>query len=158
MDETLPIHPFETFPRENLYQGLTRKQFFKTMAAELELFARHSEGSNAVKIPSLGSMPDSALSEIIPRVIPGCEIDLRGDEIWAKHPDKPKPGPLFPNEKLTVYTFNLINGQNSLNQIAFELSIFSRLPFERAFAFTRGLFLTLVKEGVCLPTNNPCLG
>ena len=158
MDESLPIHPLENFPREDLYQGLTRRQFFKTMAAEIELFAWRSEGSNAVKIPSLGSMPDSDLYEIIPRIIPGCEIDLKGEDIWVKLPGKARLVRLLPSERLSLYGFNLINGQNSLKQIACEFSDFSGLSLERAFAFTRGLFLTLVKAGVCLPTNNPFLG
>jgi hypothetical protein len=158
MAEPLPIHPFETFPRHDLFQGLTRRQFFETMAAELDLFAWSSQGSNAVKISSLGSMPDDDLYEIIPRIIPGTEIEIRNDEIGAIPPQKTKLILLFPNEKLTLFTFNLINGQNSLLQIAQELSDYSTLPAERAFAFTRGFFLTLVKHGVCLPTNNPFLG
>lgn len=128
------------------------------MTAEIELFARRSQGSNAVKIPSLGSMPDSDLYELIPSIIPGCEIDLKGGEIWGKIPSKEKLVRLLACEKLSLYGFNLINGQNSLKKMADEFSSFSGLSFERAFAFTRGLFLTLVKAGVCLPTNNPFLG
>jgi hypothetical protein len=158
MDKALPIHPLETFPRADLFQGLSRRQFFETMTAELELFAWRSQGSNSVKIPSLGSMLDSDLAEIIPRVIPGTVFEIRGEAIWATPPNKTKLGFLFPNETLILYTFNLINGQNSLAQIALDLANYSTLPFERAFAFTRGLFLTLVKHGVCLPTNNPFLG
>lgn len=158
MDEPLSIHPLESFPREDLFQGLSRRQFFETMAAELELFAWRAQGSNAVKIPSLGSMLDSELAEIIPRVIPGVGFEIRGEAIWATPPHKTKPLLLLPSEKLILFTFNLINGQNNLTQIALDLSNYSALPFERAFAFTRGLFLTLVKHGVCLPTNNPFLG
>jgi hypothetical protein len=158
MDESIPIHPFESFPREDLSPGLTRRQFFKTLAVELKVFAQRSEGANAVKIPSLGSMPDNDLYEIIPRVLPGSEFDLKEGQVWAKAPSQQRLIPLFPYERLSLYSFNLINGQNSLRQIAIELSLFSGLPFERAFAFTRGLFLTLVKHGVCLPTNNPFLG
>lgn len=158
MAEALPVHPFETFPRQELFQGLTRRQFFESMAAELELFAWQAQGANAVKIPSLGSLPDSDLYEIIPRIIPGTIIESRGDKIWAKPPKRTKPILLFPREKLTLFAFNLINGQNSLLQIAQELSGYAQLPTDRAFAFTRGLFLTLVLHGVCLPTNNPFLG
>lgn len=158
MDEDIPQHPFETFPREELYQGLTRRQFFKTMAVEFELFARRSEGASAVKIPSLGGMPDSDLYEIIPRILPGCEVDLNQEKVWIKPPGKQQSIAMFPSDRLSLYGFNLINGKNTLQQIATDLSSFSGLPFERAFAFTRGLFLTLVKYGVCLPINNPFLG
>jgi hypothetical protein len=158
MDENIPVHPLENFPREDLYPGLTRRQFFQTMAVEFELFARQAEGSNAVKIPSLGSLPDNELYDLIPRILNGCEITLQDGKIWAKLPEKAKPICLFENERIILFVFNLINGKNSLKEIAFELAISSSLPFERAFALTRGLFLTLVKAGVCLPINNPFLG
>jgi hypothetical protein len=158
MADPLPVHPFETFPRQDLYLGLSRRQFFEAMSVELELFAWQGQGANGVKIPSLGSMPDRELYEIIPHIIQGTAIEMRGNEIWATPPKKAKPILLFRSEKLAIFAFNHINGQNSLLQIAQELSEYSMLPADRAFAFTRGLFLTLVKHGVCLPMNNPFLG
>lgn len=61
-------------------------------------------------------------------------------------------------DRLTTFCFNQVNGQNSLKEIARAVASEMGLPFERAFALTRGMFLTLVRAGVCLPANNPLLG
>jgi hypothetical protein len=158
MDEQVkPLHPFETFPREPLF-GMSRRDFFKTMGIQLKLYTHAEEGLSAIKIPELGSMADADLFEFIPKILPGCEISISGGQVWGQPKGKTEAVVLFKNEPVSTFAFNLINGQNSLKSIAASIASHAHLPFERAFAFTRGLFLTLVKAGVCLPCNNPFLG
>lgn len=96
--------------------------------------------------------------EFIPRILPGCQIEIRGDEVWGRLENWTSANFLFQMDLLTSFCFNQVNGQNTLKSIAESVVKETGLPFERAFAFTRGIFLTLVRAGVCLPVNNPLLG
>lgn len=158
MDKEFPIHPLETFPRRELFAGMSRRSFFTTIAAELKLRAGRAEGANAVKIPTLGIMEDNRLMDFIPRLLPGCEIEIRGGEVWGRLEHWSSANFLFRMDRLTTFCFNQVNGQNNLKEIAQAVAAEMGLPFERAFALTRGMFLTLVRAGVCLPANNPLLG
>lgn len=158
MAEEFPIHPFETFPRAELFNGITRRQFFQSLKVEVELFARRSEGFSAMRISALGCLSDEELYDLIPKILPNARITLKDHQVWGCPPGEQKLRFLFDQEERAVLAFNLINGRNTLYRIAQELSDQSSLPFDRAFAFTRGLFLTLVKNRVCLPVNNPLLG
>jgi hypothetical protein len=156
-EQPMPLHDFETFPRQPLF-GISRREFFKMMGIELKLYTHMEEGVSAIKIPELGSMADAELYEFIPKILPDCEINIIGGQVWGQPRGKTEAVVLFNNEDISAYAFNLINGQNTLKTIAETLASHAGLPLERAFAFTRGLFLTLVKAGVCLPCNNPFLG
>jgi hypothetical protein len=148
-------HPFEDFPREVLYNRISRRQFFEVMEAETRLFAREERGG---KIPQLGIMEDHELYDIIPRILPDTRIIPDENVIWAIPKGSSRRIHLLDIEPKTLNVFNNINGRNTLKEIAQFLSSFSGMPFDRSFLFTRGLFLTLVKAQVCLPINNPTLG
>ena len=148
----LPMHVFERFPRQDLFSGMTRRQFFQTLWKEFELLGQRQQGVKAQKLGELGCMSDEALAPLMPRILPGCQISLRDGDLWAVPASQPAMR-LFPADQLTVAAFNLINGRNSIMQIAARVQSLGPLPPERAFAFSRGLFLTLVKAGVCLPHN-----
>jgi hypothetical protein len=158
MDRELPIHPLETFPRQELSFQISRKKFFTTLAAEIKLRANEVSGANAVRISTLGIMTDSQLMDFIPQVLPGFDIELRGNEVWGRLEDWSAPNFLFQMDHLSAFCFNQVNGRNSLKVIAEAIVKESALPFERAFAMARGMFLTLVRAGVCLPIDNPLLG
>lgn len=158
MDNELPVHPLETFPRQELSMGISRRKFFATIAIEVSLKAGQAEGTNAVRIPMLGTMSDDQLMDFIPTVLPGCEIEIRDGRVWGRLENWSKANFLFTLDHLSSFCFNHINGQNSLNTIAQVIETEFGLSFERAFAVTRGMFLTLVRAGVCLPRNNPLLG
>jgi hypothetical protein len=158
MDNSIPVHPFEEFPRSDLDIGITRREFLSVMAAELRQFSRQDYGAVAIRIQKFGSLTDDQLSGIIPRILPEAHVHLQEGAVWAKPPNSTRPVRLFPVEPLVNFTFNHFNGKKSLEEIAEALTERSDLPFERAFRFTRGLFLTLVKAGVCLPANDPFHG
>jgi len=52
----------------------------------------------------------------------------------------------------------LINGQHTIGEIADRLQENNSIPADRAFSIVRGMFLSFVKSGVCLPVNNPSAG
>lgn len=158
MDKEFPIHPLETFPRRELSGRISRRSFFMTLAAEFDLRAGQAMGASAVRIPTLGILPDSRLMDFIPRILPGCNIEIHGDEVWGRLENWASANFLFQMDLLTSFCFNQVNGRNTLKFIAESVATETGLPFERAFAFTRGMFLTLVRAGVCLPVNNPLLG
>ena len=158
MGDELPVHPLETFPRQELSMGISRRRFFATLATEISLKAGQAEGANAVRIPVLGVLPDCQLMDFIPAILPGCEIEVRGGDAWGRLENWSKANFLFKVDHLSSFCFNQVNGQNSLRKIAQVIEAEFGLSFERAFAMTRGMFLTLVRAGVCLPRNNPLLG
>ena len=158
MDKEWPIHPLETFPRQELLAGTSRRKFFTTLAAEFELRAGHSIGASAVRIPALGVMPDCQLMDFIPRILPDCEIKICGEEVWGRLTNWSSANFLFRIDPLTSLCFNQVNGKNSLKVIAEAIAAEAGLPGERAFALARGMFLTLIRAGVCLPVDNPLLG
>ena len=152
------LHPYEDFPRQELWHGITRREFFECLPVELELVAGRAQGASAMPLSILGCLTDEQLADFIPAVRPGVEISLRAAEVWGRPPGSSKPALLFRNDPHSACVFNQINGSNSLRQIALVFQQHSGLPFGRAFAYTRGFFLTLVRCGVCLPVNNPLLG
>jgi hypothetical protein len=158
MDNEVSIHPLETFPHQELSFGMNRRSFFTTVLAELDLYVHQSMGASAIKIPSLGVMLDGQLMEFIPYILSNCQIELRGDEVWGRLENWSAANFLFRMDPLVSFCFNQVNGQNSLKEIADAVATEAGLPFERAFALVRGMFLTLVRAGVCLPVNNPLLG
>ena len=158
MDKEIPIHPFETYPRQELFAKITRRQFFQTLAVEIELFARRSEGASAARISSLGCMADEELYELVPKMIPDARFTVIDKQVWGFPQGSLEPLTLFDMDELSTFTFNQMNGKHSLILVAQALAEYAGLPFERAFVYTRGLLLTLVKSRVCLPINNPQLG
>jgi hypothetical protein len=158
MVKELPIHPLEAFPRQELSFQISRRNFFTTVAAELRFLANEASGASAVRIPTLGVMTDSQLMDFIPQMLPGYEIEMRGKEVWGKLAGWSAPNFLFHLDHLSAFCFNQVNGNNSLKAIAEAIAEENALPFERAFAVARGMFLTLVRAGVCLPIDNPLLG
>lgn len=158
MDDLLPVHPLENFPRRELAMGISRRRFFATLATEIRLKAGQAEGGNAVRIPVLGIMPDEQLMDFVPTVLPGCDIEIRDGMVCGRLENWSKANFLFTLDRLSSFCFNQINGRNNLRTIAQIVETEFGLPFARAFALARGMFLTLVRAGVCLPLNNPLLG
>ncbi|MHC1783649.1 MAG: hypothetical protein AB9891_12995 [Anaerolineaceae bacterium] len=155
MGETTQKHLFESYSREPLHIKISRKQFFDNLRAEINMFAWRKGGE---KISELGLMENMELYEIIPRILPDTKIILENQQVWAIPPGQLQRVLLFEVDPNTLMVFNQIDGTKSLREIAQSLTIAYDLPYENAFLFTRGLFLTLVTTQICLPVNNPKLG
>ena len=111
-----------------------------------------------MRISSLGVRRDEDLYELVPKIVPDCQITLKDQQVWGQPSGATRRTVLFDCDDLSSFTFNQINGKNNLQWIAQAVADYASFPFARAFAYTRGLFLTLVQNRVCLPINNPQLG
>ncbi len=131
------FHPIEAVPFEELRINIDRREFFSTVLTELRLFANRRSGASGTKLSVLGVMELPRLGQIVPMLLPVF---------------------LFQRDPVLIYSFNQINGQADIKLIASRLSHKFCIPDEHALLIARGLFLTLVKAGVCVPGNNPLTG
>jgi len=150
-------HFLEDFPRGPLYSKITRHQFFSSIKEEAKNFAYQDLGATTMKLSDLGVLLDEDMLEIIPKIKPDYEIFIQQYHIIAKK-DSSDPISIIALDPIVGFAFNLFNGMNSIQRISQEVATFSALPPERAFLLSRGLFLTLVRNGICIPLNNPLLG
>jgi hypothetical protein len=157
-DEQTEKHLMENFPYENLSPGISRRQFFSVLLKEFHLYVNRDEGIVAMKTPELGKLPAEKLVDLIPAMASGQHILIKEKAVWCLPNGKKDPVFLFQVDPITSYTFNLINGRNTIAEISEQLAEKLDLPYPRALAITRGLFLTLVKAGACVPVNNPFVG
>lgn len=148
-----PHHPLEDFPRADLPANVSRRQLFSLLPDLLQAAQSESKGEAVLNLAGLGSLPDEALSGLVPTIIPGCQITVREEAVWGQPPGRKRAVRLFTIDPLALAAFNLVNGMNSLAEMADELERVQGLSQTRAFALARGMVLTLVKAGVCVPVN-----
>lgn len=148
-------HPFEDYPRRELKSGVTRRQLLGAILTELQLSGRQKEEHPSARINDLGCLPDDELKLFVPRMLPGTQITLKDNAVWGQPPGFTRPARLFTFETPTIFVFNLMNGENTLEQIAYQMAVHLGWPSQRAFAFSRGLFLTLLDLSVAAPKNPP---
>jgi hypothetical protein len=151
MAEPPVTYPFEQFPRGRLPLGITRDQLWSLIQIELEVSDGLREGGAAFKLADLGEWPDEKLALVIPFVIPGCTIFIKGSLVCATPPKSRQTIQLFPLASPAAQAFNAFNGINLLAEIASTLAKSNAWDDEHAFAYCRGLFLSLVTLGICQP-------
>jgi hypothetical protein len=146
-------HPLEDYPRGELPANVSRRQLFTLVSDFFQAAQSEGKGEAVLNLAGLGSLPDEALGGLIPAIVPDCQITVKEDAVWGQPPGRKVALRLFAIDPLALAAFNLVNGMNSLADMADELERVQRLPQSRAFALARGMVLTLVQAGVCLPTN-----
>lgn len=151
MPEAAEKYAFEKFPRRKLNLGVTRRQLWSALTLELEVYGGKVDGGTAYRLADLGELPDEQLAEVVPEVVPGCEIAVRDGFVWARPSAARKPIQLFPLDSPALTAFNLFNGLTPLGEAGAQLA--QRLGWDeaRSFAYARGLFLCLVTTGICQP-------
>jgi len=131
----------------------TRRGF---LLAGVELFravANTSPDRPALRLAALGSMAREQLAEISPAVTPGCNPSLRDGMVWGQPASAEAPIPLLAATGPCLCVFNAMNGMTTLEEIAGQVAIQNGWSDDRAFAFTRGVFLHLVGLRVCIPAT-----
>lgn len=142
---------FDQFPRANLPVHYNRRQFWSALRMGVEVTAGRTEGGVALTLSELGQWPDERIFGISPVVVPGCEITVKAEMVWGKPSSASAPVSLFPLDSPALSAFNLFNGLNTLDEVSHALAETMGWDIERAFAYARGLFLSLVMAGVCIP-------
>jgi hypothetical protein len=119
--------------------------------AEVHVYNKKSEGHVGRKLSDLGSWADQELLCVIPLIIPGCKIALAGEYLSGTAVGG-RPVLLFPQSSPAYLVYTLFDGVNSLDEIADTVAHQTGWTAEKAFAYTRGVFLSMVMLGLCRPT------
>ena len=151
MSERKPDQVFENFPRRDLSFTHNRRQFLRSFVTEVEVSLGRERGGEGYSLAKIGSMPDETLSQLMPDIVPDCKISVAGGSVWGQLPDDKRPRALFVMEPEALFAFNLMDGQTTLGEIGRRLALELGWPAERAFAYSRGLFLHLILARVCAP-------
>ncbi len=151
MVDTQKRYTFEDFPRGELTFKITRRQFWSTLVHNFLVFKDKGRGIPAYTLDNLGSWPDGELSGLRPAVVPGCEISVQDGLVWGKPPAARRAIELFPQDSPALVAFNLFNGLTPLREVSRRLGQSTGWGEAHSFAYTRGLFLTLVMAGICQP-------
>jgi hypothetical protein len=151
MRETHWLPDFANFPRRDLTFKYTRRQLLTTITTEIEVSTGREQGGAGYRLARLGSLPDEVLSQVVPGVIPGCQMVLADGYVWGQPPPANQQHRLFKAEPAALFAFNQFNGHNTLNDISAMLCEETGWEPAYSFAFSRGLFLHLVQERICLP-------
>ena len=151
MPEVAEKYAFEKFPRRPLVSGVTRRRLWSALTTEFLVYSGQGRGGTAYKLADLGELPDEQLAEVVPEVVPGCEIAVRGGFAWGRPPSARRPIELFPLDSPALTAFNSFNGLTPLGEASVRLAQASGWDEARSLAYVRGLFLCLVMAGICRP-------
>lgn len=143
-------YPFEQFPRGEIQLSTPRRRFLADLMAEIRVYNQKSTGHVGRKLSDLGAWPDEDLFSVIPMIVPGSKIELDGDYLAGTLPGR-RPVLLFRTDSPAYLVYSLFDEVNSLDEIADTLARHTGWPPAKAFAYTRGVFLSLVMLGLCRP-------
>jgi hypothetical protein len=144
-------YAFEKFPRGELTFKITRRQFWSAIVHNFLVFKDKGRGIPAYTLDNLGSWPDEQLARLLPAVVSGCEISVQDGLVWGKPRAARCAIELFPQDSPALIAFNLFNGLTPLREVSRRLVQTTGWGSAHSFAYTRGLFLTLVMAGICQP-------
>lgn len=142
---------------QTVYEPLTfPRSRRELLPAALEWLHARSEASAerpAFRLSELGTMADQELSELTPAIVPGCEISVRDGIVWGRPPGSAAPAALLETTAAGLCAFNAMDGRTPLAEIVLAVAAETGWARDRAFAFTRGLFLHLVRLRVGIPAE-----
>lgn len=145
--------------RRELPFACSRRSFLPALLREALVTLDLARGRQGGRLAGLGELPDRELVTIRPVVNPTYEILVEDDRVWGRHQGTDKIIHLFSlAEKETLLVFNLFDGQHTLGQASQRLAQETGWEGDRAFAYVRDLFLTLIGYLVCLPKDPPADG
>ena len=130
-----------------------RRLFFRYFARETVVWFEDLLGKPNLQLSDLPNLPPEAIAALIPRVCPGVAIIPEEGQVSARLPGATENVLLFPNVEANLFVFNRFNGENTIGQVAGELSAALAWPRERSIAQVKNLFFRLVRLKICLPAN-----
>lgn len=142
---------FDQFPRTKLVFKVDRRQFLSSLNTEYLAWSKKAGGGAVFTLADLGVFTDESLARIVPEIASGCKITVQDGFVYGQPAARDKPLKLIPLDSPALDVFNHFNGMTGLSDAARDLSRDTGWEADRAFAYTRGVFLWLVQAGVCLP-------
>lgn len=142
---------FINFPRQKLPQQVKRSQMLSALLEELDGSTSASAGQQAFRLVDLGDLADEGLASMTPVLLTDPDLIEEQGYLWKQAARGEKGMQLFPLEEPARLAFECFDGNYNLAAIALKLSTKLGWEFEKAFAYTRGMFLALVFAGVCFP-------
>ena len=128
-------------------------QLFPALLSELQAFNNNVDGKAIAKLSDLGNCTDEEIARMVPSVVSGCQISLVDGHVYGQPPGISKPFELFPTDIPALAVFNMFNGMTTIADVCDRLSQRTGWDSQRAFAYSRGVFLWLVVAGICMPTG-----
>jgi hypothetical protein len=143
-------YPFEQFPRGEIEVATPRRRFLSAIMAEVHVYNTKTSGHVGKKLSDLGSRTDEDLFCVSPVITSGSKIEQKDGYLRGTAPGG-RAIILFQTTSTAMTVFSLFDGVNTLVEIADTLSTQTRWNEEKSFAYTRGVFLSLVTIGLCHP-------
>jgi hypothetical protein len=145
---------FWNYPYTDLKIKIPRRQLFALIVKELHIFSNDEDSIGSLKLSSLGSMEDKMFEKLIPFINHEDKIYVKNKAIVLYNKSLEEPQELCCADDLSHLVINQFNGNNSIKYISKSLSKNAGISLAQSYNYTRGLFLTLVSFGVCVPLNN----
>jgi hypothetical protein len=142
---------FENMPYKPLPIPIARSKLLLAISEELTAQSRKNEGKRVMQLSDLGTCPDQELKLIIPTILPKSKISIKDGFVCGASSMTGKSYRLFAQESAALTVFNMFNGINTIDTISKTLAQEAGWAEERSFAYTRGVFLSLVMAGLCMP-------
>jgi hypothetical protein len=144
---------FEHFPHQPLEFKVSRRRILSTLAEELSAGSRKGQGIPTPRLADLGMLADGELAGLIPRIPTEAHVTVRDGQVLARPGSAVRERRLFALESPAVLVVNAFNGRNTLEEAAGLLAQTQEWEASKAFAYARGVFLWLVWNGACRPSN-----
>jgi hypothetical protein len=152
LSDQISSFDFEQYqPREAEPISTSRRGLLRALMSEVHAYSGKVDGKPILKLADLAALTDEELAIIRPVRVNECKINLREKMVWAFPPDRIEPLLLFPIDSPALRAFNLFDGFHTLEEISQALVEETAWAREKAWAYTRGLFLYLVNAHVCVP-------
>lgn len=130
-----------------------RRRFFRAAARETVVWFEELRGRRHIKFDDLYQLPPEAIAALIPRICPGVQIAPAEGQVTARLEGSGEAVALFPMDEANLAVFNRFNGQNTIGQVAGELSAAMGWPQEHSLERVKDLFFRLLRLRVCAPAN-----
>ena len=133
--------------------AVDRRHLLPALAHELVAWLDLARGRPVFQLGDLWTMPDQQLAQIIPRQNPAVEVFVADGYLWSREARSGAVHQEFATEWANIVTFNLFDGQRSLDNIGRRVAEEMGWEESQGFAHAKSLFLTLVRHLVCVPAN-----
>jgi len=142
---------FEDFPRGEIPFQMSRRALFSEIKNRVHVMRSQGRGAQAYTLAQLGEWSDEDLAEVQPMIVPNCKISTQDNYVCAQLPEGVALQKLFQIDSPALIVFNLFNGWNPLGKISQQLAESNEWDVQYSFDYARGVFLSLVKAGICRP-------